>query len=150
MAETESTTAATEPHQTQPHERLDDIPAKLNNLALRIWPPSQRTRDAVIQRLVETLSSQSALSKRYGTIPEADASSVAKSIEGEAFSAAGAAFSPDDDGIAILQMYSREISKRMLDTVKSRASAAPASDASSGTEASSGKEISLSPVEEEA
>ncbi|GMJ02589.1 hypothetical protein HRI_003928100 [Hibiscus trionum] len=149
MAETESTTAATELHQTQPQEKVDDIYAKLNNLTLRIWPPSQRTRDAVINRMVETLSSQSVLSKRYGTIPEDEASSVANSIEEEAFLVAGAAFSPDDDGIAILQMYSKEISKRMLDTVKSRASTAAVSDAPPGADAPSGEEISSSSVEAE-
>ncbi|KAK8649032.1 hypothetical protein V6N13_129770 [Hibiscus sabdariffa] len=158
MAETESPAAqglpaadeTTEPEKTQPHDQVDKAAAKLNKLTLRIWPPSQPTRDAVVNRLVETLSSQSVLSKRYGTIPEEEASSVAKSIEEEVFSLAGAAFSPDDDGIEILQMYSKEISKRMLDTVKSRASATAPSDAPSGTEAASGEEISSSSVKEEA
>ncbi|MBA0580636.1 hypothetical protein Gorai_022845 [Gossypium raimondii] len=157
MAETESTTTAqdsataeTEPHQTQAQSQIDETAAKLNNLTLRIWPPTQRTRDAVINRLVETLSSQSVLSKRYGTIPEDEASSLAKSIEGEAFSVAGAAFSPDDDGIEILQMYSKEISKRMLDTVKSRAATAAAADAPSATEAANGEEVSSSSVKAEA
>ncbi|KAK8705585.1 hypothetical protein V6N13_049183 [Hibiscus sabdariffa] len=158
MAETESTAAqgspaadeATEPEKTQAQDQVDNTAAKLNKLTLRIWPPSQPTRDAVVNRLVETLSSQSVLSKRYGTIPEEEASSVAKSIEEEAFTLAGAAFSPDDDGIEILQMYSKEISKRMLDTVKSRASATAPSDAPSGTEAPSGEEISSSSVKEEA
>ncbi|KAE8731321.1 WPP domain-containing protein 1 [Hibiscus syriacus] len=156
MAETESTTTQdstaaveTEPHLTQPQEQVEDTAAKLNNLTLRIWPLSQRTRDAVINRLAETLSSQSVLSKRYGTIPEDEASSVAKSIEEEAFSVAGADFSPDSDGIEILQMYSKEISKRMLDTVKSRAATA-ASDAPPGTEAPSGEQISSLSVKEEA
>ncbi|KAL4271239.1 hypothetical protein GQ457_13G009050 [Hibiscus cannabinus] len=158
MAETESTAAqglpaadeTTETEKTQSHDQVDNAAAKLNKLTLRIWPPSQPTRDAVVNRLVETLSSQSVLSKRYGTIPEEEASSVAKSIEEEAFSLAGAAFSPDVDGIEILQMYSKEISKRMLDTVKSRASATAPSDAPSGTEAPSGEEISSLSVKEEA
>ncbi|GMI64929.1 hypothetical protein HRI_000162200 [Hibiscus trionum] len=152
MAETEPTAAqdsaavdaTTEPVKTQAQDQVDDTAAKLNNLTLRIWPPSPSTRDAVINRLVETLSSQSVLSKRYGTIPEEEASSVAKSIEEEAFSLAGAAFSPDVDGIEILQMYSKEISKRMLDTVKSRASATAPSDAPIG------EEIPSSSVKEEA
>lgn len=132
MADPESPTAkdsaapATELHQTQ--TQVDDTAAKLSNLNFKIWPPTQRTRDAVLNRLVETLSSESVLSKRYGTIPKEEASPAAKLIEEEAFSVAGASFSTDEDGIEILQVYSKEISKRMLDTVKARAAAAAATD----------------------
>ncbi|KAL0017482.1 hypothetical protein SO802_004551 [Lithocarpus litseifolius] len=98
-----------------------------NTLAFSIWPPTQRTRDAVVSRLVETLSKQSILSKRYGTLPSDEASSAARLIEEEAFSAAAASASAEDDGIEILQVYSREISRRMLDTVKTRASSTAAS-----------------------
>ena len=98
-----------------------------NTLAFSIWPPTQRTRDAVVARLVETLSTQSILSKRYGTLPSDEASSAARLIEEEAFSAAAASASAEDDGIEILQVYSREISRRMLDTVKNRASSAASS-----------------------
>ncbi|XVF36356.1 hypothetical protein REPUB_Repub19eG0051600 [Reevesia pubescens] len=163
MADPDSTTTqdsavvATEPQQTQTQTQVDDTAAKLKNLTFRIWPPTQRTRDAVINRLVETLSSQSVLSKRYGTIPEDEASAAAKSIEEEAFSVAGASFSADDDDIETLQVYSKEISKRMLDTVKARA-AATAADASLGSEevdsnnagAAGGEEISSSSVKAEA
>lgn len=89
-------------------------------VSFSIWPPSQRTRDAVTKRLIETLSSPSVLSKRYGTVPEEEAAVIAAEIEGEAFATASASASPDDDGIEILQGYSKEISKRMLDTVKAR------------------------------
>ncbi|KAK7283270.1 hypothetical protein RIF29_12682 [Crotalaria pallida] len=96
-----------------------------------IWPPTQRTRDAVISRLIETLSTPSVLSKRYGTLSSDEASAAARQIEDEAFAAASAA--SEEDGIEILQVYSREISKRMLDTAKSRATtgsaAVDASDA---------------------
>ncbi|KAK4599290.1 hypothetical protein RGQ29_009378 [Quercus rubra] len=101
--------------------------ANTNTLAFSIWPPTQRTRDAVVARLVETLSTQSILSKRYGTLPSDEASSAARLIEEEAFSAAAASASAEDDGIEILQVYSREISRRMLDTVKNRASSAASS-----------------------
>ncbi|KAE8674730.1 WPP domain-containing protein 1 [Hibiscus syriacus] len=119
MADPESPTAndSTAPTPTQ----VDDIAAKLSNLTFKIWPPTQRTRDAVLNRLVETLSSESVLSKRYGTIAMEEAYAVAKLIEEEAFSVAQESFSTDEDGIEILQVYSKEISKRMLDTVKARA-----------------------------
>lgn len=105
-----------------PEPRKDANPAP--NVAFSIWPPSQRTRDAVVTRLIETLSTPSVLSKRYGTVPQDEAASAARSIEEEAFNAAGGAAAADDDGIEVLQIYSKEISKRMLDSVKTRAVAA--------------------------
>ncbi|TKY57864.1 MFP1 attachment factor 1 [Spatholobus suberectus] len=90
-------------------------------ISFSIWPPTQRTRDAVINRLIETLSAPSVLSTRYGTLSSDEASAAASRIEDEAFSAAGASAAASGDGIVTLQVYSKEISKRMLDTVKARA-----------------------------
>eukprot|EP00262_Sarcandra_glabra_P006165 TRINITY_DN18296_c0_g1_i1.p1 TRINITY_DN18296_c0_g1~~TRINITY_DN18296_c0_g1_i1.p1 ORF type:complete len:173 (-),score=31.63 TRINITY_DN18296_c0_g1_i1:268-726(-) len=113
----------------KPEEQEEQIKAKEKVVTyLSIWPPSDRTREAVIKRLVETLSSPSVLSKRYGSLPLDEASSAARSIEQEAFSAASVSYhGDDDDGIEILQIYSKEISKRMLDSVKSRAPPPPSS-----------------------
>lgn len=94
------------------------------NVSFSIWPPTERTRDAVVKRLIETLSTPSVLSKQYGTIAKAEAIVTARRIEEEAFSSASASASTDDDGIEILQGYSKEISKRMLETVKSRSGSA--------------------------
>ncbi|XP_050241890.1 MFP1 attachment factor 1-like [Quercus robur] len=102
---------------------LSKIPTPKHSIS----PPTQCTRDVVVARLVETLSSQSILSKCYGTLPNDEASSAARLIETEAFSTAAASASAEDDGIEILQVYSREISRKMLDTVKTRASSAAAS-----------------------
>ncbi|KAF8110993.1 hypothetical protein N665_0077s0054 [Sinapis alba] len=96
---------------------------KPGSISLRIWPPTQKTRDAVLNRLIETLSTESILSKRYGTLNSDEASAVAKSIEEEAYGVASNAVSDDDDGIKILEVYSKEISKRMLETVKDRSAA---------------------------
>ncbi|XP_020237729.1 MFP1 attachment factor 1 [Cajanus cajan] len=90
-------------------------------VSFSIWPPAQRTRDAVINRLVETLSAPSVLSKRYGTLSSDEASAAARQIEGEAFSAAAASANASTEGVETLQLYSKEISKRMLETVKARA-----------------------------
>ncbi|KAL4279689.1 hypothetical protein GQ457_03G039930 [Hibiscus cannabinus] len=135
MADPESPIASDSAAATQ--TLVDDTAAKLNNLTFKIWPPTLRTRDAVLNRLVETLSSESVLSKRYGTVPKEEASAVAKLIEEESFSVADASFSTDEDGIDILQLYSKEISKRMLDTVKARTNAASDSDPSGPAEADS-------------
>ena len=96
---------------------------KPGSISLRIWPPTQKTRDAVLNRLIETLSTESILSKRYGTLNSDEASAVAKFIEEEAYGVASSAVSDDDDGIKILEVYSKEISKRMLETVKDRSAA---------------------------
>lgn len=106
--------------------------------SVNIWPPSQRTRDAVINRLIENLSTPSILSKRYGTLPSDEASAVARRIEQEAFDLASTYVSPPsaskaddvvsaeasvDEGIEILQIYSKEISRRMIESVKTKGSA---------------------------
>ncbi|KAI4337019.1 hypothetical protein L6164_015481 [Bauhinia variegata] len=107
-------------------------PTKPGGISFSIWPPTQRTRDAVVNRLIETLSTPSVLSKRYGTISADEASAAARKIEEEAFSAAAGYAAAEDDGIEILQVYSKEISKRMLETVKARATSASAVDNGAG------------------
>ncbi|KAF0910825.1 hypothetical protein E2562_004792 [Oryza meyeriana var. granulata] len=99
-----------------------------------IWPPTQRTRDAVVRRLVDTLGGDTILCKRYGAVPAADAEPAARAIEAEAFDAAadsGAAAASVEEGIEALQLYSKEVSRRLLDFVKSRSAAAKAAAAPS-------------------
>ncbi|KAK6939666.1 WPP domain [Dillenia turbinata] len=114
---------ADESKDSKPQDIQQETTKKLDklNISFSIWPPTQRTRDAVIDRLIETLSTPSVLSKRYGSLPSDEASATARRIEDEAFSNASSAAGADDDGIEILQAYSREISKRMLETVKAKA-----------------------------
>ncbi|CAE6223628.1 unnamed protein product [Arabidopsis arenosa] len=134
MAETETetiTTTTTSPpaiSETETSTTLPTMETEKNpnpvTILLRIWPPTQKTRDAVINRLIETLSTESILSKRFGTLESEEASSVAKSIEDEAYAVASAAVVSDDDGIEILKAYSKEISKRMLESVKAKTNVA--------------------------
>ncbi|CAD6223263.1 unnamed protein product [Miscanthus lutarioriparius] len=102
--------------------------------SLSIWPPSQRTRDAVVRRLVQTLAAPSILSERYGAVPEPEAERAAAAAEAEAFAAASksaAAESPAsvEEGIEVLQAYSKEVSRRLLELAKSRSAAAAAAPA---------------------
>ncbi|KAL4566199.1 hypothetical protein LXL04_030310 [Taraxacum kok-saghyz] len=109
---------------------LEETTKKMEKMSMSfsIWPPSQRTRDAVIKRLIETLSDKSVLSDRYGRVPTDEADDVARRIEEEAFNAASASpVAADEEGLETLQCYSKEISKRMLDTVKSRSASSAAS-----------------------
>ncbi|XP_022131922.1 MFP1 attachment factor 1-like [Momordica charantia] len=112
-------TASSPPPEAEPKEPTES--PKPFGTKFSIWPPTQRTRDAVISRLIETLSTPSILSKRYGTIPPDEAAAAARLIEEEAYLAAGVSPATEDDGIEILQVYSKEISRRMLETVKGRA-----------------------------
>ncbi|KAK1407661.1 hypothetical protein QVD17_39282 [Tagetes erecta] len=120
----ETTAVVTGEDLQQPADpNVEETTKKLEKLttSFSIWPPSQRTRDAVIKRLIDTLSAKSVLSDRYGIIPSDEAAGIARLIEEEAFNAVPGSPVPDgDDGIEILQSYSKEISKRMLDFVKSR------------------------------
>ncbi|EPS61051.1 hypothetical protein M569_13748, partial [Genlisea aurea] len=110
--------------------------SKFSSVSFSIWPPTEKTRDAVRKRLIETLSSPSLLSKRYGLLPHDEAADVSKRIEEEAFESAGGSSKTDDDGIEILHIYSKEISKRMLETVKSRSGGSAATEgAAAATEA---------------
>ena len=127
IADTEEQTQ----HETKKPERISTAP-------FLIWPPTQRTRDAVVNRLVETLSGPSVISKRYGVIPYDEAFAAARRLEDEAFAAA-AEGGGDGDGLDILQVYSKEISKRVLDAVKARSAAGSAQN---GNNASASEEIS--------
>ena len=150
MSEQESATTITPPSQSEQDSTITAGEAQSKGdaaatatatakMSFSIWPPAERTRDAVVARLVETLSTPSVLSKRYGTLPADEASAAARLIEEEAFATAAASAASDDDGIQILQVYSKEISKRMLDAVKARTASAaplPADDPKVETEAS--------------
>ncbi|KAF6155396.1 hypothetical protein GIB67_019922 [Kingdonia uniflora] len=125
-----------------------EITKKIEKLSVSfsIWPPTQRTRDAVTQRLIETLSTPSILSKRYGSIPTDEASFAARLIENEAFAFASSSSNTQNDGVSeeegieILQVYSKEISKKMLETVKARAndgSGTPIAEATNSEDVSS-------------
>jgi hypothetical protein len=89
--------------------------------SLAIWPPSQRTRDAVVRRLVQTMAAPSVLSQRYGAVPEPEAERAAAAVEAEAFAAASESAATVEEGIEVLQAYSKEVSRRLLELAKSRA-----------------------------
>ncbi|KAJ4750710.1 MFP1 attachment factor 1 [Rhynchospora pubera] len=134
MAETESSISdPPKPDETPKEETPSTTNTTTDSLSFNIWPPTNRTRDAVVRRLVETLTTDTVLSKRYGSVATDEAEISARSIEQEAFDAAhsehasrfgsgsGSGSSSVEDGIEILQVYSKEVSRRMLEFAKSRA-----------------------------
>jgi WPP domain len=117
---------------TQSTNATKPLPAGLS-----IWPPSQRTREAVVRRLVDTLATPSSvLSKRFGVIPSPDAQSAAQSIEKEALAAVSTDDTTDsvEEGIKALQLYSKEVSERLLNFSKSRVGKESDAPSSNGEE----------------
>jgi hypothetical protein len=94
--------------------------------------------------LIETLSTSSVLSKRYGTMSADESSVAARKIEDEAFSVADAFSSSDNDSIKILEVYSKEISKRMIETVKARSSLVDDGNASAVTSSPAADAVAIS------
>lgn len=133
MSETESTVM--DPPKSEETPKEETSSSVTDSLSFNIWPPTNRTRDAVVVRLVETLTTDTVLSKRYGSVSTEEAEESARLIEQEAFSAAqtehetrfgsGSGSNSVEEGIEILQVYSKEVSRRMLEFAKSRAEKAP-------------------------
>lgn len=133
MSETESTVM--DPPKSEETPKEETSSTVTDSLSFNIWPPTNRTRDAVVVRLVETLTTDTVLSKRYGSVSTEEAEESARLIEQEAFSAAqtehetrfgsGSGSNSVEEGIEILQVYSKEVSRRMLEFAKSRAEKAP-------------------------
>jgi len=55
--------------------------------SLTIWLPSQRTHDAVVCCLMQTLAAPNVLSQHYGAVPEPEAEHTA-AVQADAFAAA--------------------------------------------------------------
>ncbi|KAH6758906.1 WPP domain protein 2 [Perilla frutescens var. frutescens] len=112
--------------------------ATAGKLSFSIWPPNERTRDAVRNRLIESFSTPSLLSNKYGTISPEEAVEAADHIEEEAYEAAGKLPDTNHDGIEILQFYSKEISQGMLNTMKARSAQSVAPETPSLVETTEG------------
>ncbi|PKU59455.1 MFP1 attachment factor 1-like [Dendrobium catenatum] len=124
--------------------KSDDKPATATSLAIsfpsfsvNLWPPSQRTRDAIINNRIEDLSTPSIISEDYGTLPSEEASAVARRIEQEAFDIASTYVSPPsapkavefisteavvDKWMEIHKIYSKEMCRRMIQYLKAKVS----------------------------
>ena len=84
------------------------------------------------------MAASSVLSQHYGALPEHEAERPAAAVEAQSFAAASesASASPAslEDGIEVLQTYSKEVSHRLLELAKARAAAASAPPAEPSTE----------------
>ncbi|KAM5565781.1 MFP1 attachment factor 1-like [Rosa sericea] len=132
MSDAESTLEAVVDSQEPPKQQQESQDRKPSSgAAYSLWPPTDRTRNAVVDRLIETLSTPSPLSRRYGTLSADEANEESRRIEQDAFAAAGGSAATEvsgETGMKILQIYSKEISKRMLEVVKAKNAAASAAE----------------------
>ncbi|KAK9946445.1 hypothetical protein M0R45_011910 [Rubus argutus] len=90
MSDAESTmeVESQEQPKQEPQDRKPEKPR--SPASFSIWPPTQRTRDAVVDRLIETMTTTPLLSPTATVTLSADeASAAARLIEEDAFAAAG-------------------------------------------------------------
>ncbi|KAF6163688.1 hypothetical protein GIB67_036148 [Kingdonia uniflora] len=89
-------------------------------ISIKLWPPSQNTRLMLVERMTNNLSTPSIFSKKYGLLSREDAEESAKHIEDTAFASANEHYErePDGDGSSAVQLYAKESSKLMLETLK--------------------------------
>lgn len=88
--------------------------------SIKLWPPSNKTREVLAKRMVTNLTTKSIFTEKYGSLSEADAEENAKKIEDEAFATADQHYEkePDGDGGSAVQLYARECSRLLLEVLK--------------------------------
>lgn len=91
-----------------------------HTFSIKLWPPSLPTRQALIERITNNLSSKSVFTDKYGTLTVDQAVENAKRIEDVAFSTADQQFErePDGDGASAVQLYAKQCSKLILELLK--------------------------------
>ncbi|XVE66039.1 hypothetical protein DITRI_Ditri08aG0049400 [Diplodiscus trichospermus] len=108
-------------------------------VSIKLWPPSQSTRQLLVQRLTNNLTSNSIFTQKYGTLNKDEADENAKKIEDVAFNKANEQYDreSDGDGGAAVQVYAKECSKLMLEVLKRGPAAKEEKELASEKDASS-------------
>ncbi|KAI4317783.1 hypothetical protein L6164_025625 [Bauhinia variegata] len=88
--------------------------------SIKLWPPSQNTRQMLVERMTNNLTSKSIFTQKYGALDREEAEENAKRIEDVAFATASEHYEkePDGDGGSAVQLYAKECSKLLLDVLK--------------------------------
>lgn len=88
--------------------------------SIKLWPPSQSTRQVLVDRIIKNLTTPSIISRKYGLLSKEEAEEDAKQIESAAFATANQHFEmePDGDGSSAVQRYAKESSQLMVEAVK--------------------------------
>ncbi|XP_010546815.1 PREDICTED: RAN GTPase-activating protein 2 [Tarenaya hassleriana] len=88
--------------------------------SIKLWPPSANTRQMLVERMTNNLSSKTIFTQKYGSLTKEEALENAKRIEDVAFSTANQHYEkePDGDGASAVQLYAKECSKLILEVLK--------------------------------
>lgn len=88
--------------------------------SIKLWPPSLNTRQMLVERMTNNLTSKSIFTQKYGGLSKEEAEENAKQIEDVAFATANKNYEeePDGDGGSAVQLYAKECSKLLLEVLK--------------------------------
>ncbi|KAJ6431386.1 hypothetical protein OIU84_018801 [Salix udensis] len=88
--------------------------------SIKLWPPSQNTRQMLVVRVTDNLTTKSIFTQKYGSLSKEEAEENAKKIEDAAFATANEHYEkePDGDGSSAVQLYAKECSKLILEVLK--------------------------------
>lgn len=88
--------------------------------SIKLWPPHQNTRQTIVERMTNNLTTKSIFTQKYGTLEKEEAEKNAKRVEDVAFATANLHYEkePDGDGGSAVQLYAKECSKLLLDVLK--------------------------------
>ena len=88
--------------------------------SIKLWPPSENTRQTLVERMTNNLTTKSLFTQKYGTLDMEEAEENAKRIEDMAFATANLHYEkePNGDGGSAVQLYAKECSKLLLDVLK--------------------------------
>ncbi|KAJ6890705.1 hypothetical protein NC651_024268 [Populus alba x Populus x berolinensis] len=88
--------------------------------SIKLWPPSQNTRQMLVVRVTDNLTTKSIFTQKYGSLSKEEAEENAKKIEDVAFATANEHYEkePDGDGSSAVQLYAKECSKQILEVLK--------------------------------
>ncbi|KAL0367562.1 UNVERIFIED_CONTAM: RAN GTPase-activating protein 2 [Sesamum radiatum] len=89
------------------------------HVSIKLWPPSQNTRQMLVERMKNNLSTPTIFTTKYGSLSDVEASKHAKQIEESAFTSANQHYEqePDGDGSFCTDVCC-ECSKLILDVLK--------------------------------
>ncbi|CAL0300411.1 unnamed protein product [Lupinus luteus] len=97
-----------------------DLNSQHRPFSIKLWPPSQNTRQTLVERMTTNLTTKSIFTHKYGTLDKEEAEDNAKRIEDVAFATANLFYEkePDGDGGSAVQLYAKECSKLLLEVLK--------------------------------
>ncbi|KAJ3705216.1 hypothetical protein LUZ61_008921 [Rhynchospora tenuis] len=90
------------------------------SFSIKLWPPSDNTRQVIVDRMTKNLSTETFFSKKYALFSKEEAHKEAARIEEAGFKASSELFmkEPDGDGSSAVQFYAKETSRLMIETLK--------------------------------